>query len=412
MSIAMRRLALSLLFVCTGGAAAPGQEARPDEDDGPGLRELQQRAWRLIRATQQLDWNEQYGFMIDAVEQVYEQNGWDSESDLFSLEMVREVGALPPWEVRERLDRVKQMVGDRYLLTEKQTAEVQQLLIATNLELFSRHSERILQYALEAVETRAAGEPFTPDQVARWTALAEPVMRDAVRTFDSRVNEFAERLDPEQRALVEADLRAANGRVRDIEGMLEGWKRGEWNPADWGLDRDPIQMAAGETDVPDAVQAGPQRPQRERPQRPARRPRRISPAGVAEAGAEDGRPSARQGASSQPDDAWRRYVQEFIRKYELNDEQQQRCWLVYEDSRSRRDVFGERHERQRAAILAAGASAQAQERLEELDKRWEVDRERLFDRLKRRLDRIPTRAQRTAAGDGRQTADEQKDEEP
>ena len=43
----------------------------------------------------------------------------------------------------------------------------------------------MLQYSLEAIRTRAAGEPFTPEQVARWVTLARPVMEDAQQRVDS-----------------------------------------------------------------------------------------------------------------------------------------------------------------------------------------------------------------------------------
>ena len=46
------------------------------------------------------------------------------------------------------------------------------------------------------------------------------------------------------------------------------------------------------------------------------------------------------------DDEWARYVRAFIAKYHLNDEQQQRAWLIYGDAKERDDVFGGRFERQ------------------------------------------------------------------
>lgn len=385
-----------IIGLLLGQVAAVGQTmGNPQEEGGPARRdrmhELQQKAGRLIQVTRLLgDWDEHYEYMLDATERVFERNGWDSESDLFSLEVFREVAAVPPWAMQERYDTLMEMVGDRYLLDEGQTASLQNHIMRHSVEIFSRHSDRIMQYASEAIETRAAGEPFTPEQVARWVRLAEPVFQDARRSMNATSREFLEELDPEQRELAERDLEAANRRMRDVDRMSQRWKRGEWDPHDWGMEEDPIQMqgmpgpdaAAGE------AAAGPER--------------RAARGGAESADMDEPPPRERERLVKQPQDEhpWAQYVRAFIRKYDLNHEQQQRAWLLYRDTRERDEVFDRRHERQMERVRARAGMADSERTRAAL--RGQMDkhrseRERLFELLKRRLERLPTRAQRKSA---------------
>lgn len=366
-------------MIATFGAAtlAPASPAQsrpgdPNESLPPELQSsnvLRQSAQRLLRAVRGLgDWNEQYAYLSASIEQVYEKNGWDSEPDLFSLDAIREISRIPPWQVQDRLDALTELVGDRYLLDEGQKASFQALLMREAFDAFRENAPRILQYAPEALAARAAGEPFTPQQVARWTKLASPVFRDVRKRFERASREFVAELDPDQRELVQADLEASVRRLNDVERMSREWMQGKWSAADWGLERDPIQNPDGgaealaeadhESEAVDAPGSSAAAPA------PASRP---APAG------EDLR------------DPWALYVKEFILRYQLDDEQQQRAWLYYHDARRRAEIIGAH-----GAVAGSRPSGAA-------PTRREADLERLFESLKRRLDRLPTRGQRKLA---------------
>jgi hypothetical protein len=409
----MKRWLIMSLLLCPLSAAAqdPNEPGPPSRrDDRSRIQVLRQRAMRLIGTLKELgDWQEHYGYMVDATERVFERNGWDSESDLFSLELVREVGQIPPWNTLERFDRAMGMIGDRYLLDEEQTTSLRRRAIGLNIELFSRHSDRIMKYAVEAVQTRAAGEPFTPEQVARWTKLAEPVFRDAQRSINAAAKDFMEELDPEQRELFERDLEAGNRRLSDLERMAQQWKRGEWDPHDWGMEEDPIQSqavvavgaapareaGAGATGAGESVTGRERAVSRER----RRTPVRPEPAGRVEGPApRDARSSAE--GKPEPDDPWAKYVRAFIGKYHLNDEQRQRAWLIYGDAKERDQVFERRYQRQVQALrekVGNSSGERTQAALRERAEKHQRERERLFNLLKRRLERLPTRAQRRNA---------------
>ena len=392
----MRRLLIIILLL--GQVAALGQtdeDRRAETPPSPHdrLRTLQRRAARLVQAARSLgNWEEQYVYMLDAAERVFERNGWDSESDLFSLEVFREVGAIPPWQIQERYDTLIGMASDRYLLDEDQQASLQDHFVQIGVNIFSRHSDRIMQYATEAIETRAAREPFTPEQVERWVRLAEPVYLDVRKNMNLMADDFMEELDPEQRELFQRDLDAANRRLLDVDRMAQSWKHGEWDPHDWGLEEDPIQMQ-GLQAAADAAGDVTTRPGAARARR-----------GVESPGMDQAQPprseQARPGKPSSDDHPWAQYVRAFIRKYNLNSEQQQRAWLLYRDARERDEIFDHRYHRQmeslrnRAGTLDAGALRTA---LSKQAERHCGERDRLFNLLKRRLERLPTRTQRKNA---------------
>ncbi len=392
----MRWIVGITLVLAAAGAPAQVGESRaepPQRSAAERMRQLQEKAWRLIRATRKLEnWDEQYESIIEASEKMFERNGWDTESDLFTLDMIREVGRIPPWKTQERFEAAMQMIGDRYLLDEGQMATIQNEVFRINLDLFSKHADRILQYATEAIETRAAGKPFTPEQIARWSRLAEPVLLDARQEINAAAEKLMDELDPEQQELVRQDLEAANRRMADIERAAQRWKAGQWNPADWGMEDDPIQN-------PQAAFAA-----REQPESPnsAAAALRDRSGGHAPGAATPAETRARhRPVTSAPaaDDAWARYVREFIRTYKLNDEQRQRAWLYYRDAKQRDAVAQRRLERVTQSIRqrAGDDQGRAEAALRKPRRQRQQDADRLFERLKKRLDRLPTRAQRRAA---------------
>ena len=408
----MRHVGIAFLIAWVGAVASFGQvgddAGGPDGQPESTFERLQRQAAKMIHGLQQFeDWDTQYEYQIDAIERVYERNGWTSEPDLFSLELAKEVGQIPPWQMRERFDRAVNIIGDRYLLDDDQKQLLEGLVLRENQKLFSKHADAIMQYAMEAIQTRAAGEPFTPEQIARWTRLAEPVFKDSRASLKRSAGEFMQHLDPEQRELVQADLDAANHRMDTIEQMTERWKRGEWKASDWGLEDDPIQNgqelaergAAGESAGaaarrPDRASIG-SRGGAEPPVKPGvggRPAARVGSGEVVPRPVAPGRDAA-GAAAKRPDDAWARYVREFIRRYQLNDDQQQKAWLFYKDARKRADVMDKRFVRQSGEAKRV-ADERSAARLKPLGARHQSDLSRLFERLKQRLEKLPTRMQR------------------
>lgn len=444
----MRRNVLLLLALVASGTGL-GQDPndvrnRPSPPRPNRIKHLQEQAARFVQATRQFsNWDEHYEYIMEAAEKIYERNNWTSESDLFSLEMAREVGRIPPWKMQERLNKAMGMIGDRYLLNEQQKQLLLNIVVRESLGVFARHADRIMEYSLGFVETRASGQPFTPEQIAHWMELAQPVFEDALDRTEQASKIFMDQLDPEQRQLVQQDLDATLGRVADMDKLAQRWRNGEWNPSDWGLEDDPIQSgtwtpgeaggkaaggaaqsrgggrtlggaprrprdaAARHAEAEQGAPAAPDDPTVEpadapRPRGGAARGTRGSEAGAEDEMGADERPGPRRdgkAAASGPSDDWAAYVRSFIAKYQLNEEQRQRAWLLYEDARARREVFSKRAERiaKEIAQKSGEGSEAAAGALAEHAQQNKKDEARLFEQLKQRLERIPTRSQRREA---------------
>lgn len=111
--------------------------------------------------------------------------------------------------------------------------------------------------------------------------------------------------------------------------------------------------------------------------------------------------SATPVSSTRPtdDDPWTIYTRDFIRRYALDPEQSQRAYLILDQCKGRRASYLLARHGDLEALRSRVASADQaeQERISEQIRTIELPIQRIFDRtLKPRLDRLPTRKQRTA----------------
>ncbi len=390
---------------------------------------------KLVGATQTLgDWKPHYENGVAIAERVYQRNNWTSEPDQFSLQVFREVGQHEPWALQQRWDTFMGMIEDRYDLSPDQSQRLRMQLIRDSADVFRRHAPQILEYSLEAIQTRATGGAITADQVSRWSKLAAPVMDDARKVMQATAEQFMQELSPEQQQRVRTDLMAAEERMERITQLREKWAAGQWEPADWGLDQDPIQLAAMQEMREEGIdaEAAVRNPgfaaealKAERAALGNREPRdaAVPPAQASDAPLVAAKSAERSGAEVAPvidasaaagaipgpadapgapqpvagtpatrrlpDDAWGRYVQAFIRKYRLEEQQQQKAWLIYAESTKAA-------ERVRMRLSDAQRGGAAREDLT----RYHTQLDRQFQQMSRRLERLPTRAQRRDADPG------------
>ena len=401
------RLILIVAVILAQIAVAAAQPA-PDgdqEEDGLGNR-LRQHVFRLFKSFRQLsDWDTHSAYMLDAMDKVYERNEWDSESDQFSLMMIHEINAIPPWQPLERFNRLTGLVSERYDLDESQEQLLRDTLIRESNEMFQRHSGRIMSYVVDAIQTRAAGEAFTAEQVARWVQTAEPVFLESRQRMNSTVQRLMPELDEAQRELVQQDLDALNHRMDDIYEMGERWFNGQWQPSDWGMEDDPIQLA-GEARV--QTDSTPDRSEDEPADSkpgPAAGGGRSEPAEaqIGDTSPLDRRDRSRTIGPPKPrgNDPWARYVERFIKKYKLEEAQQTQAWKIYRDLKAQADKLRSRYgQRIEEAGQRVKKSADESSRVvpRELEAKLKTSLDKLFEQLKERLKRLPTRAQRRNAG--------------
>ena len=353
--------------------AAPGPSSAAREGVAHLGRLLQDSGW-WAHLHGAVPWEQRPRRGLDTIEELCARFGWDAPGDRFWIDSVRAVRTVPPWDLPGRFDALVHVLSERYALTEPQQQLLSELIARGGSAVIAHHGGRLLQIGLEARLTWAAGESFTPEQVARWCGELQPVVDEARRELDDGTRELMQALDPAQRATLETDLGVVHQRLDGLREVARGWADGGWQPADWGL--------AGADPARGAGEAAPGES--------------SSPAGaVPPAGEPASRPSV-----AENDDAWASYVREFIGRYQLDDAQQARAWSVYRELKSRADqvrqrlgpaepVSSTRGSDEVGPSAPPGVRSRAAERAARI-----AD---LFKQLRRRLERLPTRAQQRAA---------------
>lgn len=300
------------------------------------------------------DWDTLYNEMAPGVDAFWQQQGWDEEADDFALDTFHQVASVPPWQVQQRVSRLLGAVRTRYDLTEDQYLELQTRTYSFLGAMAWRHGRTMYRQTKEAVDTRLQGQPFTPEQVARWTQDSRALIDDARAQVDRIAGEFARSFSPHQREIYERDMASYRRRMEAIDQLRKRWEAGAWRPEDWGLQNDPAYRrleTAEEPELDDGLANG------------------INPV---------------------DETAWARYVRNFVHHYGLDDAQATAAWSILDELLDRADDYRRLH-RDRIA-RATG------------DRRVSSDLDTaisdLFEELQRRLRPIPTSAQRIKARRG------------
>lgn len=386
-----------LRWVGVGLAVALAGTARAQSFDAPPMERrpvtpIERAVEQMFRAVPEMRerWSEHTIYGLNAIDNVFASQGWDSEPDQFALSIAKASAQLPPWDVQGRYDLIVGKLSDRYMLDAAQEDALREMIVRESNEFIGRNMGRMLPMMTEAARLRLAGEPFTPEIVQRWSQEIAPLFYEARERFKTRSAEFLEILDPDQRAIVEEDLGAAFRRMDRMEQLGAEWNDGRWRPEDWGIGQDPIQRgdmraAAGDATVAEGAVPG--------TGAASGQPRQASAGDSAMAWANPTSqpvesPARVGGGASDP---WADYVRQFISKYGLDDGQQQRAWVIYKNAVERREQQARRFEARSGRVNGPAAQARLAESRAASEKT-------IFEELKRRLDRLPTTAQRRAAG--------------
>lgn len=217
---------------------AHGQEGdRAASDARRQMKQIEQEA-------KNLPWDQEAGVISDAHRNIFQRNGWNSESDQFALNLVNEISRIPPWNTAEREALFMDRIQVRYSLTQPQRELTQNEFRREMMGLTLRHMRDLMPMALEVTRMRISRQPYTAEQVQKWSRRIEPIMGDALAAVERIKGSMEAGMSDEQKALLNRDMEAVVRRHRDVEKMVQKWKRGEWTPLDWGLEHDPVHVNA------------------------------------------------------------------------------------------------------------------------------------------------------------------------
>lgn len=292
---------LSLLAVSSSAWAG-----EPDKPSPGMLKEMKQ----IEEQTKAMgSWDSESQMIIDAHNNVFEKNGWNSEADRFSLDLINQVSQIAPWHPHEREEVFFNGIQVRYGLTHDQRTLVAREMRTESVGVAMRHLKEMLPVVMEVVQARAKQEPFTAEQVQKWSKAFEPIMDDMLTSVQRVEQKLRKTMTPEQRDLLDNDMKDVLKRHNDLAKMVKSWQAGNWNPTEWGLDNDPIHAAA----------------MAEYRQKQAERTNLVEAALLKK------KPDL--GATASDESAWERYVKWFCNYYKCNDQQRGMAKSILESCR-------------------------------------------------------------------------------
>ncbi|MCH7839456.1 MAG: hypothetical protein IID38_04375, partial [Planctomycetes bacterium] len=170
--------------------------------------------------------------------------------------------------------------------------------------------------------------------------------------------------------LLQRDHASYEKRRRTIDEAMGEWAKGKWEPAQWGLEDDPIQTGKRESQKPDDPS---RRNLQVRGRKPKDRAKVVIPKWV------DYDPTT-----------WFAYVLEVEKRYRLDAGQMGTAESIHAELLERASAYQTSHAAELAAVAPAQrAKAEAYERVRDI-----------FRELQARLDAIPTTSQRDEGNRG------------
>lgn len=342
-------------------ALAQSDEEREHDMANTGLDHVM----RISESARALgEWEDQASMIERAINRMWEENKWESEADQFAKGMALEVSSIPPWEVDQRYETFVGAVRERYHFTDQQTALFESRLLFHAGKMAFKNAGTMYRQTQEVVRTRLSGQPFTPDQIAKWTQESSELLQDARGEFESLAGAMAKTFTPEQREIYERDMESFHRRVEASNQLRARWAKGEWKPEDWGLDGDPVQ--SGQITPAERAEMGKKlrdfnRNPRPQPQRPP--------------------------VTAYDETSWERYVREFIELYELDEGQADAALSILREVQLRAESYRMRHREELAQVFTVARQT---------SRAYQPVRD-LFEEMKRRLYPIPTDNQRRRA---------------
>jgi hypothetical protein len=351
--------AASVVLVLASRASAQGHEL-------PKVTPEQIQQVRQIEKDSELigSWDQQYTVVEQATDNVFQQQDWSSEPDQYARSLMREVGRIPPWKPRDRQEAFMNSLQGRYSLTPEQRTTLDTEVQREAIMVTAKHFKDILPVAMEVVRTRANGEPFTAEQVQRWSKAFKPLMADSLASMQKVTDNLKKTMTSEQRQRLEADVGALVKRHRDVEKMVTRWEAGQWNPADWGLQNDPLHAAA-------AAEYEAKGTEKDALVRAAEAKRPLD-----------------EGINVTDESAWDIYVKNFCNRYQCTDVQRTTAQAVLKSSKQEataiRNARREQIEKCQHLIAAADSPAKRKAHEDEM-RRLQAPLEYIFNRMKSRL---------------------------
>lgn len=320
------------------------------------------------------------------------------------------------------LDRAVEDMSDHYKFDEDQAAHVSDVLKQRLPEWMNKNRKEITTLMNQYIEAILDGEPPDAETVAEWAQRVQPLMSEFQEVVEGMSGEFSEVMNDDQRVQLEGELAAFNTGFSFVQKKIAVWADGGYDPeTEWprnndkfaeakrnergeirdamkdarsqatsearvayGLEGDAAQQAAANAEAQAAAAAAEQAA--------------SHAANTAEKPTGPAKPTRAKG----PRDEWEVYVEAFIRKYELKEDQTAKAQQYLKSAQDERDNWlrkkGDEFSRIDKRIREAKSKEDREKAQADLDKaRAPIDR--IFRRMENKLFDIPTAKQKKKVHD-------------
>jgi hypothetical protein len=312
---------------------------------------------------------------------------------------------LTPQLLDSLLDKAARRLARDYDFDEYQHEQVRQLLHERVPEFLRQHQEQLQGLLNDWLEATAAEQPPDPEYAADWAERALPIVEAFKGMVGGLSEDMREFMTDEQQVLLDGYLAAFETGTRFATNRLQVFKEGGFDPEiHWPrskqfkkIDRVEMQQLRREMEGSRLVaMEGPRGA-------PNQSVAEAAPPGEAKLVADEttAAPQPIAKTTKAEKDEWTRYVEAFIHRYQLDDEQKQKAYALLEQQLHRREHYelgkAPEIERIKSMYEKAGTDAKKLALAESAYQKLNKPRERMFEQLKQKLETLPTRAQRRAA---------------
>lgn len=283
------------------------------------------------------------------------------------------------------LQRIADDIADENELDEDQAEQLRDQMLKRWPKFLKENRKKIQPVVNEMLEMRLGMEPPSKEDVREFAGKAESVLNLVEKEINAGFDEARDILNPLQRAKFESKVLEFSAGVQVAKAKLDQWKRGEYT----------------EREVWDPPRAQRRREWKER-QRKAEEEARAAAVAAGET------PPAPEPEPDQVDQElsrWEEYVEQMIKLYDFDDAQRNRARAHLEELSSRARAYRDRNrDRINRVEKRIESLRQMNESNQDTNEEMKTLKQQLvdvygpiddfFQELKRRIESIPTTAQR------------------
>ncbi|MFQ5806862.1 MAG: hypothetical protein ACE5I3_10470 [Phycisphaerae bacterium] len=314
---------------------------------------------------------------------------------------------LTPALLNSLLDKAAERLAKDYHFDEYQHEQMRQLLHERVPKFLRQHQSQLQGVLNEWLEAVAAEQPPDAEYAAEWAQRTLPMVEEFQGLVGGMAKGMREFMTDDQQVLLDGYLAVIDTGTRAANNRLQVFAHGGFDPErDWPgyrhvRRRSPEEILELRHDMEYARAEAVERSRQARSQGGAAAVPPSDAELVADALASPPRPGPGPDKKVKNDkDEWTRYVEQFIRRYQFNDEQKQKAYSFLQQQLDRRERYLLRKGREIEHIkkLYDGAKTDKELQLaESAYKRLNEPIDTMFQQLKEKLDTLPTRAQLRAA---------------